>query len=129
MEIYQILITAGGGVGAAVTIWKVIIPVYHWLKSRATATTQLSQQIEQGFTKMSGEIADLDTKISLNRRDILKSEILWLLKHEPTRVETIENKFKEYRDHGGNSYICEMMEIWRAEFAPVALKEKMWGKK
>lgn len=118
-----------GIVGALGAIWKFIIPIYCWLKSRATATTQLSQQIKQGFTKMSGEIANLDAKITLNRRDILKSEILWLLKHEPTRVETIENKFKEYRDHGGNSYICEMIEVWREEFAPKAIKERVWGQK
>lgn len=129
MEFEKILFWLAGIVGAIGAIWKFIIPIYHWLKSRATAENRLSQQIEQGFEKVSGEIANLSSKISLNRRDILKSEILWLIKHEPTRVETIENKFKEYRDHGGNSYICEMIEIWREEFVPKAIKERVWGQK
>lgn len=136
MEWEKLILWAGGLAGAIGAIWKIVLPLYHWFKTRAAATAKLSEQIGQGFSKMSGEIADLDikiadldAKITLNRRDILKSEILWLLKHEPTRIETIENKFKEYRDHGGNSYICEMIEVWREEFAPRAIKERVWGQK
>lgn len=122
------IIWAAGLASAIGAIWKFVLPIFKTGKKHATVESRLGDKIDGGFERVSKEIAELDGKISLNRRDIVKLELLSTIRNTPELVEVIEKLYSDYTSLGGNSYVCDLYNAWREEYAMKVLKQRLRGK-
>lgn len=122
------ILWVAGIVSAIGAIWKFVLPIFKTGRKHATIESRLGDKIDGGFERVSKEIAELDSKISLNRRDIVKLELLSTIRNTPELVEVIERLYNDYAELGGNSYICDIYSAWREEYAMKVLKARIRGR-
>lgn len=44
---------------------------------------------------------------------------------KPEKVDAIENTYDEYAKAGGNSYVSDVINVWREEYAKKAIKKRI----
>lgn len=125
MNIEEIILKTAGLVGAVAVIWKFVVPIYQRVRKKILAEEELGQRIEIALKQINCKIDDVNDRVKLNQRSITKLELLSLIRNEPERAETIENLFIQYRELGGNSYVCEVMEAWREIYEEPVIKKRI----
>ena len=69
----------------------------------------------------------LSEKVDKNTLDIKRQELLLLLYTSPNMIRVIEDTYSQYCKMGGNSYIHNLIEQWRASYANDVIKQKFIG--
>ncbi len=125
MELELIILKIAGILSAIGAIWKFGLPIFQRIKKRLGSQARLEKMIENGFNETNRRIQNVEDTVSTNRRNIIKMELLSLIRNEPQRAESIENLFTDYRNLGGNSYVCEIVEVWREIHEKNVIKERI----
>lgn len=125
LELELIILKIAGILSAIGVIWKFGLPIFQRIKKRFNSQARLEKMIENGFNETNRRIQNVEDTVSTNRRNIIKMELLSLIRNEPQRAESIENLFTDYRNLGGNSYVCEIVEVWREIHERNVIKERI----
>ena len=48
-----------------------------------------------------------------------------MINNQPEKVDAIENTYDEYAKAGGNSYVSDVINVWREEYAKKAIKKRI----
>ena len=82
--------------------------------------------------KMNSKLDEIIELVSSNQKGIAETkvlqkrqEILQLIQSQPHRVESIERTYDDYKALGGNSYIDDVVQVWRETTAISEIKNRI----
>lgn len=94
----------------------------HKLKKQEKLKEEIHKEIQASRNESKAEIRDLKDTINNNRRKTLKNilvnEFTELIKGKEKSKEQLQDiaeMFEEYKSLGGNSYIDDLHDIWKAK--------------
>lgn len=94
----------------------------HKLKKQEKLKEEIHKEIQASRNESKAEIRDLKDTINGNRRKTLKNilvnEFTELIKGKEKSKEQLQDiaeMFEEYKSLGGNSYIDDLHDIWKAK--------------
>jgi hypothetical protein len=133
----ETIITAGavvgaiGGIVAAAGVWgkKAVMAisrygVNHLKHGDIIPDSYIGQQIDWN-TVVDHKLDKIITQLGQHQLDIVKTHLLQLIHNTPEKVEIIEDIYSKYRELGGNSYICQVVEEWRDQYAKPIIHERV----
>ena len=96
-------------IGAITAIITAIIKLRNWLKTNLTLEL----------------VEDIKSLIEQARLRSIRCELLLMVNNQPEKVDAIENTYDEYTKAGGNSYVSDVINVWREEYAKKAIKKRI----
>lgn len=73
-------------------------------------------QQNNNINDISHKIEELRNLVTKNDIYTRRNEILVLISTHPQEVKAIDEAFDEYKKHGGNSYIEDIVNTWRKQY-------------
>lgn len=99
-------------IGAITAIITAVIKLRNWLKTNLTL-------------ELAEDITDIKSLIEQARLRSIRCELLLMINNQPEKVDAIENTYDEYAKAGGNSYVSDVINVWREEYAKKAIKKRI----
>lgn len=84
---------------------------------------KFKEEIAQSLESISVSMSEMQKDISKNRVDNLRIELLQLIHNTPHKAEVIEKVYSQYVAMGGNSYVKQVMNEWRAVHEKEVIRE------
>lgn len=136
------IITAVGIIGGAYAVFwghlarKVVRDGIKKIKREDLTENEFFQRLEAKDTEIIDKldsiaegVQTIDHLTKKNTVSIKRQELLFIIQTEPHRVETIERIYSEYLEMGGNSYISDLITVWRENHARPEIKDRISTKK
>lgn len=132
------IITAVGIIGGAYAVFwkhlaqKVVHDGIKKIKREDLTENEFFQQLEakdreiiDKLDTIAEGVQTIDHLTKKNTISIKRQELLFIIQTEPHRVETIERIYSEYLEMGGNSYISDLITVWRENHARPEIKDRI----
>lgn len=132
------IITAVGIIGGAYAVFwgtlarKVVRDGIKKIKREDLTENEFFQRLEAKDTEIIDKldsiaegVQTIDHLTKKNTVSIKRQELLFIIQTEPHRVETIERIYSEYLEMGGNSYISDLITVWRENHARPEIKDRI----
>lgn len=132
------IITAVGIIGGAYAVFwghlarKVVRDGIKKIKREDLTENEFFQRLEAKDTEIIDKldsiaegVQTIDHLTKKNTVSIKRQELLFIIQTEPHRVETIERIYSEYIEMGGNSYISDLITVWRENHARPEIKDRI----
>lgn len=132
------IITAVGIIGGAYAVFwkhlakKVVHDGIKKIRREDLTENEFFQQLEakdreiiDKLDSIAEGVQTIDHLTKKNTISIKRQELLFIIQTEPHRVETIERIYSEYIEMGGNSYISDLITVWRENHARPEIKDRI----